>query len=247
VGKVQELALGYEGGVGAFATCAGAYSIDLNELADKVLVDAPVDVVAKADKFLEWFKKDKKSLYGLSDDAFVACDVLKRMWREAHPNTANYWAALKDLVVKALVNRGNTFNELGLKVRASKNWLLLGLPSGRALCYPAPKVEDGNKITYMGIDQYTRKWTRISTHGGKLFENLCQAVARDIMAANMPLIEAAGYRIVLTVHDEIIAEASDEPQYNAEHLASLLAANPSWAPDIPLAAAGFETYRYRKG
>ena len=247
VGKVQELALGYEGGVGAFATFAGVYGINLDDLAEKVLVDAPVDVVAKADKFLEWFNKDKRPKYGLSDDAFVACDVLKRMWRDAHPNIANYWAALKDLSVKALVNRGNTFNELGLRVRASKNWLLLGLPSGRALCYPSPKIEDGDRVTYMGIDQYTRKWTRIDTHGGKLFENLCQAVARDIMAANMPLIEAAGYRIVLTVHDEIIAEAPDEPQYNAEHLATLLAANPDWAPDIPLAAAGFETYRYRKG
>ena len=247
IGKVQELALGYEGGVGAFATFAGAYGINLDDLAGKVLLDAPIDTIAQADKSLGWFKKDNKSRYGLSDDAFVACDVLKRMWRDAHPNIAGYWAALKDLVIKALVNRGNTFNELGLKVRASKNWLLLGLPSGRALCYPAPKVEDGDKITYMGIDQYTRKWTRISTHGGKLFENLCQAVARDIMAANMPAIEAAGYAITLTVHDEIIAEAPDEPQYNAQHLASLLAANPAWAPDIPLAAAGFETYRYRKG
>jgi DNA polymerase len=247
VGKVQELALGYEGGVGAFATFAGAYGINLDDLADKVLLDAPVDTIAQSDKFLGWFKKDNKSRYGLSDDAFVACDVLKRMWRDAHPNIANYWHALKDVSIKALVNRGTVFNELGLKVRASKNWLVLGLPSGRALCYPSPKIEDGDKITYMGVDQYTRKWTRISTHGGKLFENLCQAVARDIMAANMPLIEAAGYRIVLTVHDEIIAEAPDEPQYTAEHLASLLAANPAWAPDIPLAAAGFETYRYRKG
>jgi DNA polymerase len=247
VGKVQELALGYEGGVGAFATFAGAYGINLDDLAEKVLLDAPDNVVALADRFLGWTKKDKRPRYGLSEDAFVACDVLKRMWRDAHPNISGYWAALKDLVIKALVNRGNTFNELGLRVRASKNWLLLGLPSGRALCYPSPKIEDGDKITYMGIDQYTRKWTRIHTHGGKLFENLCQAVARDIMAANMPLIEAAGYQIVLTVHDEIIAEAPDEPQYNAEHMASLLAANPSWAPDIPLAAAGFETYRYRKG
>ena len=85
------------------------------------------------------------------------------------------------------------------------------------------------------------------THGGKLFENLCQAIARDIMAANMPLIEAAGYTTVLTVHDEIIAEAPDRSEFNAKHLASLLSANPEWAPDIPLAAAGFETYRYRKG
>jgi DNA polymerase len=247
VGKVQELALGYEGGVGAFATFAGAYGINLDSLADKVLLDAPDDVVAKADKFLGWTKKDKRPMYGLSEDAFVACDVLKRMWRDAHPNITNYWAALKDVSIKALLNRGNTFNELGLKVRASKNWLVLGLPSGRALCYPSPKVEDGDKITYMGIDQYTRKWTRIHTHGGKLFENLCQAVARDIMAANMSLIEAAGYQIVLSVHDELVTEAPDEPQYNAEHLSKLLAANPIWAPDIPLAAAGFEGYRYRKG
>ena len=247
VGKVQELALGYEGGVGAFATFAGAYGINLDELADKVLLDAPEPLVEKADNFLEWFKKDKKSRYGLSDDAFVACDVLKRMWRDAHPNISGYWHQLKDLAVRAINGRGNTFNELGLKVRASKNWLVVGMPSGRALFYPLPKVGEDGSLSYMGIDQYTRKWTRIHTHGGKLFENLCQAVARDIMAANMPLIEAAGYQIVLTVHDEIIAEAPDEPQYNAKHLASLLAANPDWAPDIPLAAAGFETYRYRKG
>ena len=62
-------------------------------------------------------------------------------------------------------------------------------------------MED-DSITYMGIDQFTRKWVRVHTHGGKLFENLCQAIARDVMAANMPLIEAAGYQIVLTVHDD---------------------------------------------
>jgi len=67
-----------------------------------------------------------------------------------------------------------------------------------------------------------------------------------VMAANMPRIEEAGYEIVLTVHDEIIAEAPDQPEFNADHLSSLLATNPDWAPDMPLAAAGFETYRYRK-
>jgi DNA polymerase len=247
VGKVQELALGYEGGVGAFATFAGAYGINLDDLADKVLLDAPDDLVAKADNFLEWSKKDKRPRYGLSDNAFVACDVLKRMWRDAHPNIAGYWHKLKDVAARALANRGNTFSELGLRVRATKSWLVMEMPSGRSLCYPAPKVAEDGALSYMGIDQYTRKWTRIHTHGGKLFENLCQAVARDTMTANMPLIEAAGYEIVLTVHDEIIAEAPDEPQYNAKHLASLLAANPDWAPDMPLAAAGFETYRYRKG
>ena len=246
VGKVQELALGYEGGVGAFATFANTYGIDLEELAKKVLLDAPEDLVAKADNFLEWTVKDKRPKHGLSDDAFVACDILKRMWRDAHPNTHGYWGRFKEAVIMALNTRGEVYTTLGLKIKASKNWLFIEMPSGRSLCYPSPKMVDGS-ITYMGIDQFTRKWVRQNTHGGKLFENLCQAVARDIMAANMPLIEAAGYTITLTVHDEIISEAPDQPQFNAEHLAALLSANPSWAPDIPLAAAGFETYRYRKG
>jgi DNA polymerase len=244
VGTVQELALGYEGGVGAFATFAGVYGIDLDELADKVLENAPRELVNAADNYFSFVIKEKRPRYGLSDDAFVACDVLKRAWREAHPNITGYWAKLKNAVVQAINNRGKTVSALGLKI-TSTSWLRIVLPSGRSLVYPHPKLVDG-AITYMGVDQFTRKWTRISTHGGKLFENLCQAVARDVMAANMPRIEEAGYQIVLTVHDEIIAEAPDQPEFNADHLASLLATNPDWAPDMPLAAAGFETYRYRK-
>lgn len=246
VGKVQELALGYEGGVGAFATFAGAYGIDLEDLAEKVLELADEELVAKADKFLEWAIKDKRPRYGLSDDAFVACDVLKRAWRNAHPNISGYWGRLKNAVLQALRTRGQTYTTLGLKIKATKSWLLITLPSGRVLCYPSPKVMEDDSITYMGIDQFTRKWVRVHTHGGKLFENLCQAIARDVMAANMPLIEAAGYQIVLTVHDEIIAEAPDSPEYSVDKMAALLATPPSWALDMPLAAAGFETYRYKK-
>jgi DNA polymerase len=247
VGKVQELALAYEGGVGAFATFAGAYGIDLDDLADKVLPVASDELVAAADRYLERVKKDKeKTQHGLSEDAFVACDVLKRAWREAHPSISNYWGSLKDAVVEALCNRGNTYTTLSLKIKASKNWLIITLPSGRSLCYPSPKLMDGS-ITYMGIDQFTRKWVRQHTHGGKLFENICQAIARDVMAANMPAIEGAGYAITLSVHDELITETPDSPKYNSDRLSELLAAAPWWAPDMPLAAAGFETYRYKKG
>jgi DNA polymerase len=98
----------------------------------------------------------------------------------------------------------------------------------------------------MGVNQYTRKWSRITTYGGKIFENLCQAVARDVMASNMTFIEIAGYEIVLSVHDELITEAPAHPSYCSEELAALLAANPPWAQDLPLAAAGFETTRYKK-
>lgn len=245
VGKVQELALGYEGGVGAFVTFAAAYGIDLEELAAKVLPNAPEWARSEANSFYAWTVKERRPTFGLSEEAFIACDVLKRVWREAHANIAAHWAALKDTVLQAIEMPGNTFPCGKVKVRRDGNWLRIGLPSGRALCYPSPQIVDG-AITYMGLNQYSRKWSRLKTYGGKLFENICQAVARDVMATNMPLIEAAGYEIVLTVHDEVICEAPDSDEFNADHLASLLAANPTWAPDMPLAAAGFETYRYRK-
>ena len=249
VGKVQELALGYEGGVGAFVTFAAAYRIDLEELPAKVFEVADTDLVAEARDFLEWLRGQKGQTFGLSDDAFVACDVLKRAWRAAHPAIASMWGDLRRAVLEAIDSPGMVVNVRMLKVRRDRNWLRIVLPSGRALCYPAPRIEEANgkdTITYMGIDQYTRKWQRLKTYGGKLFENICQAVARDVMGQNMPAIEQAGYEIVLTVHDEVITEATDTDDYTHEHLASLLAANPPWAPDMPLAAAGFETYRYKK-
>jgi len=98
----------------------------------------------------------------------------------------------------------------------------------------------------MGTNPYSRKWERRKTYAGKITENICQAAARDVLACNMPPIEKAGYEIVLTVHDEIISEAPNTPQFSAEGLSALLSAKPDWAFDLPLSAAGFETYRYRK-
>ena len=162
-----------------------------------------------------------------------------------HPNVHAHWGELKEITLAAIEQPGTTFTCRRLKIRRDGAWLRIGLPSGRALCYPSPQVLDG-AITYMGMNQYSRKWCRLTTYGGKLFENICQAVARDVMAHNMPAIEAAGYAIVLSVHDEVICEAPDLPEFNSDRLSALLAANPPWAPDMPLAAAGFECYRYRK-
>jgi len=239
---------GYEGGVGAFATFANAYRVDLEDLPTKVLPAADPELVAEARDFLQWLQGNKGQTFGLSDDAFVACDTIKRAWRKAHPAISSMWGDLKNAAVNAIDSPGKTFVVRTLKVRRDGNWLRIVLPSGRALCYPAPRIEgeDRPTVTYMGIDQYTRKWQRLKTYGGKLFENVCQAVARDVMGHNMPAIEAAGYSIVLTVHDEVITEAPDIDEFNVDTLAGLLAANPPWAPDMPLAAAGFETTRYRK-
>jgi hypothetical protein len=80
-----------------------------------------------------------------------------------------------------------------------------------------------------------------------IVHNCCQASARDVLAYSLPSIEKAGYEIVLTVHDEIISEAPDTDEYTHEHLAELMSAGCGWTEGLPLAAAGFEAYRYRKG
>ncbi|MEC5161689.1 MULTISPECIES: DNA polymerase [unclassified Janthinobacterium] len=248
VGKVQELALGYEGGVGAFVTFAAAYGIDLEQLAMQAAGAIPGNVWGQAHIMLEWHRKkgrDPAAGFGLSERAWLTCESFKLAWRDAHQNIAALWKELDETVRTAVDCPGRTFPCQMLKIRRDGNWLRIGLPSGRAICYPSPQIEDG-KITYVGVNQYSRKWCRLQTYGGKIFENICQAVARDVMAVNMQPIEDAGYAIVLSVHDELLTEVPDSADFNAEHLSNLLATNPPWAPDMPLAAAGFETTRYKK-
>ena len=247
IGKVQELGLGYEGGVSAFLTFAAVYNMDLDELADAVWATASREALDDATGVLAWVKKKKRSTFGLTDRVYIACELLKRAWRDAHPNTEALWAAAKDAVTKAIERPGQTFS-IGehLRARVDGDWLRLRLPSGRYLCYCKPQVDNSGQISYLGVDQYTRQWKRVKTYGGKIIENCTQAFARDIMAANMQLIEDSGYAIVLSVHDELLTEAPDSEDFSAYTLAGLMARAPSWAPGIPLAAAGFEAYRYRK-
>lgn len=246
IGKVMELAFGYGGGVGAWVTFALAYDIDLEELAERIFDTLPADLRAEAEDFLAWTTKQKRGTFGLSDRAFIMCDTLKRGWRRGHAAISSTWPELENTVRQAIASPGVTLPCGRLKVRRDGAWLRIVLPSGRALCYPSPQIDEGNSITYMGVNQYSRKWERLKTYGGKLFENVCQATARDVMAWNMPTIEAAGYQIVTTVHDEVVTEAPDSPEFNGEHLASLLCATPPWAEGMPLAAEGFECKRYCK-
>lgn len=246
IGKVMELGLGYEGGVAAFLTFAAVYNMDLNELAGAVYTSAPREALADAQGVWNWAQKKKRTL-GLPERVYVACEVLKKAWREAHPMTCALWKAAGESVRAAIANPGMTF-DIGqhLKARRDGAWLRIRLPSGRYLCYINPAVDDDGQITYFGVNQYTRQWGRIKTYGGKLVENATQAFARDVLAYNMPGIEAAGYEIVLSVHDELLTETPDDPAFNADVLGQMMATAPAWARGIPLAAAGFETARYRK-
>ncbi|HDT1123726.1 TPA: DNA polymerase [Klebsiella aerogenes] len=244
IGKVMELGLGFGGGVAAFLTFALVYGLDLEELATAAMPNIPRDVQREAKSWYDESVK-RKATYGLSERVFIACDSLKRLWRRAHPETCDFWYQLERTVRAAIATPKKTLYCGYLKVRRDGAWLRIQLPSGRALCYPSPSIEKGN-ITYMGINSYSRKWQRLKTYGGKLVENVTQAAARDVLAGNMPLIENAGYNIVLTVHDEVICEVPDTDDYTDAALSSLLSTNPEWAPDIPLNAGGFEAYHYRK-
>ena len=246
VGKVQELALGYAGGVGAFVNFASIYGIDLDALAAQAYDTLPDDIRDEAEGFYAWMGRQKRSTFGMDANTFVMCETFKRLWRNAHPNIAAHWKEIESAAVSATKNPGTTFTARKLKFRRDGSWLRMQLPSGRSLCYLHPQIDDAGQLSYMGLNQYTRQWQRTPTHGGKLFENACQAVARDVMAYNMPAIEAAYYEIVLTVHDEVVTYAPDAAEFTSEKLSAMLAANDSWSEGLPLAAAGYEDYVYKK-
>jgi DNA polymerase len=204
-----------------------------------------------------------KARHGLAERTFVACDAIKRLWRAAHPQISSYWKELENTVTEALLQPGVTFPCRKVKVRCDGGWLRIGLPSARALCYPSARIEPSEipskndpgkpvrnphagQISYVGLDQYTRQWGRVYTYGGKLFENITQAAACDQLAECMPLVEDAGYGIVLSVHDELVSETPDTDEYTADGLAALMCSDLGWNKGLPLAAAGFECYRYRK-
>jgi DNA polymerase len=128
------------------------------------------------------------------------------------------------------------------------------LPSGRMLGYcdpivvrkPTPWGAMKDVLTYMGTDPYTKKWRRQDTYGGMLVENITQAVARDLMAESMLRChEGDTYDVILSVHDELIAEA-DEGKGDTKEFEHLMATTPAWADGCPVAAEGWSGYRYRK-
>lgn len=245
IGKVQELGLGYEGGVAAFVTFAEVYRMDLEDLAKAVKKTASLELWSAANGVYKWAERKNRTL-GLHEDVYTACELLKSAWRAAHPATVALWKSVGDQARMAIRNQKVTFTAGPFALRCDGSWLRIRLPSGRYLCYIKPDVDENGQISYFGVNQYTRRWDRLKTYGGKLVENLIQAWARDVLFYNMPAVEAAGYPITLSVHDELLTETPDTPDFTSAELARIMATPPAWAADCPLNAAGFETYRYRK-
>jgi len=184
--------------------------------------------------------------YGIVLPDYTAHEIVMA-WRGAHSSIKNLWYLTEEAVRRALAVPGRTFTAGLLTYRMDGSWLRCFLPSGRrSLCYPNARIDDGGRIVYDGQD-FTKQWVTVVTYGGKLVENATQAAARDVLAAGLVLAEKAGYNPVLHVHDEIICETPDDPSFTAEGLAALMSQTSQWTVGLPLAAAGFETHRYRKG
>ena len=234
-GKIAELALGYAGGVGA----------------------------------LKAFGADKMGLSETEMASIVA------QWRTASPGIVTLWRTVEKCAEEALNTPGQhkplnfrfrdafRARENERKMNAPEGtyseWfkgsqyadmicqdehLLVTLPSGRSLCYQEPLIQDG-KISYMGMNQTTRKWEEIETRGGKLVENLVQAIARDCLAWAMLRLRKAGYHICFHVHDEVIIEAPYQ-EGTLEDITAIMGQPLPWAPGLLLRADGYTCNYYKK-
>lgn len=176
---------------------------------------------------------------------------LVKAWRKANKRIQSFWYDIES-AAKLAIDEPGTTSTAGLvefdarKDKSGELWLRMRLPSGRYVCYFRPRVTDDGRILYEGVDQFTRQWKQMDTYGGKLVENLVQATARDVFMNGMSLAEENGYAVCIRVHDELVCETPDTDEWTAEGLSALMATNPSWSAGLPLAAAGFESYRYRK-
>ncbi len=188
-------------------------------------------------------------LYLADDEAETA--VLR--WRKQNPAIVSYWKTAQEACVWAIRNPGRKM-AIGPKGRQvivgvsnvgrTRGHLLVQLPSGRYLVYRDARLEQGKygpEITYMGVNQYTRKWERLRTYGGKLVENWTQAVARDVQAEATVNIEAQIPGLVMSVHDELINENDD-----ASGMAAIMNTPPVWAGGLPVTSDGWVGDRYRK-
>ena len=207
-GKIAELALGYQGGVGALKTMGGE-RMGLTEPEMQEIVDS---------------------------------------WRNANSNIVRLWYDIQGAAMNAISMQGTTIEARGCKFKVSRGLLWITLPSGRSLCYAKPGIGKnrfgGDSITYWGINQTTRKWEKQETYGGKLVENIVQAIARDCLAHSMLRLAEEGFKIVMHVHDEVVIEADESK--TLEEACEVMGEPISWAPGLLLRADGYETKYYMK-
>jgi DNA polymerase len=179
-------------------------------------------------------------------------NALVRDWRKANPNIAKAWSNI-ELAAQRCVTSGLDQKAYGLVFhrRPEDGTMTIQLPSGRLLCYrqmtTATNRFGGSSLKYKGVNSTTNAWGWIETYGGKLTENIVQAIARDCLAHTLLTMDALGYRIVFHVHDEIICEVPEnEAKNRLSNIKEVFATSASWADGLPLKGAGYVTPYYMK-
>lgn len=218
-GKVAELALGYQGGVGAMR------NMDVGGL-----------------------------LADLSDDEVK--EIVDR-WRDTNPKIRELWYSFDNAAAEVIQNGGTvrvrncTFRR-ELDCMRGTVVLTIELPSGRKLYYVDPAIGEnrwgGASLSYMGMDQTTKKWKRVETYGGKLVENCVQAIARDCLAQAIENLEAEGLPVVFHVHDEVVIDIApfDTETEMLSKVVSILTRPIPWAAGLPLGADGWVGKFFKK-
>lgn len=179
-------------------------------------------------------------------------DIVQR-WRNANPRIRDLWYAVEQAALTTMQTaqpqgiNGLIFRYEG-ELMYGQSFLTVQLPSGRKLFYPKPFLKENQfgkmAIHYYTVGQQTKKWEVASTYGGKMTENIVQAIARDCLAETLRRIEQLGLQVVFHVHDEVIIDAPME--VTAEQICDLMAEPISWAPGLLLKGAGFESSYYMK-
>ena len=174
------------------------------------------------------------------------------LWRESSPKICQLWKTMEKAACRCVLSKAPAKDSLaGIRFDYENGVLWMTLPSGRRLAYwdaqyTESRFHPGRRVlSYMGVDQQTKKWNRIETWGGKLVENLVQATARDCLRESMFALDAEGYDIRAHVHDEVIVT---EPigGRSVEQMAEVMGRTIDWAPGLPLRADGYEGSYYFK-
>lgn len=180
---------------------------------------------------------------GLKEDEL---EPLAKDWREANPSIVDCWANLEKAAKSAILNPGKEFVANKANFRCVKvaglPYLLMTLPSSRAIAYPHPQWSSEDGITYYGQLPGTSKWDRVQLYGGKLLENLVMGMEADIMAGGCVNAEKDGFTLWALIHDQALARAQGE----LEKFVAALTKLPEWAVGLPLTADGSITPFYRK-
>lgn len=174
-------------------------------------------------------------------------------YRSKHRKIVQFWYDVERCAIAAVREKRSEQNAVvlrNLKFYIKDQWFCIELPSGRCLRYYRPKVVPVEKFGEPALQlqfktEFRGRLVSESTYGGKLVENIVQATARDLLVNGMFCAEEAGYPVYGTVHDEIITE-TDPGFGSVKELEHIVCALPWWGVGLPVAAEGFESYRYRK-